>query len=172
MIQQFYMENDFTDLYPIVSILIFILYFCSIIDTIASLIARDISYIKLLAHGCVIIIASGIYLHNKYKTKPNMIMSAILVDDLFNYELKIYQDSIVEHEFNGFLGYKKIIKGKYFIKDSLLIFKNKPYDNDFLPDTCLIDTSQNAIYIETDSIGNFVKERNWLMFYDITYLKK
>ena len=94
-------------------------------------------------------------------------MTAVLKDDLFHYRLIFREDGTVENRENGIFGMSGTNFGKYKIDKNLIIFDKKPYDNDFLPDTLLIEKNQNALFMEKDSKGNFRTEKNWLNHFEI-----
>lgn len=94
-------------------------------------------------------------------------MTAVLKDDLYHYRLVFRKDRTVENQINGFMGFSKTIHGKYKIENDLIIFDPKPYDNDFIPDTMLIDKKLNAIFIGKDKNGNFRTVKEWLNHFEI-----
>ncbi|MFV0538369.1 MAG: hypothetical protein ACK5M3_13530 [Dysgonomonas sp.] len=94
----------------------------------------------------------------KESRKSERILTARLKDDLFHYTLIFREDGNCEHEIFGFLGYQEVIKGKYYFKGDTIIFTKKPYDNNFLPDTILIDKEEDKILLQRDSLGNFNKK--------------
>lgn len=94
-------------------------------------------------------------------------MTAVLKDDLYNYRLIFRKNNTVENQINGFMGFSQTISGKYKIENDLIIFNPKPYDNDFIPDTLLIDKKQNVIFKERDENGNFRTNKEWLNHFEI-----
>jgi hypothetical protein len=68
---------------------------------------------------------------------------------------------------DGAFGYNERFKGKYFMIGDTIIFKVKPYDNDFIPDTMLIDREQNAIFMERNDAGEFRRKKEWLNHFKI-----
>ena len=59
--------------------------------------------------------------------------------------------------------YSKVINGKYIFKGDTIIFTEKPYDNEWLPDTLLLDKNANTIFKEKDkNTGEFITEKHWL----------
>lgn len=159
--------------YGLIIIPIVLLYIFSFIDTFIALIrkGKETSRIKLAAHGIVIISIFAFNLYHSEVFKSEKIMTAILKDDLFHYRLVFRKDKTVENQINGFMGYSETIYGQYKIERDLIIFNPKPYDNDFIPDTMLIDKNQNAIFIEKDKYGNFWTEKKWLNHFEIEEIK-
>ncbi|WP_222597367.1 hypothetical protein [Hyunsoonleella aquatilis] len=94
-------------------------------------------------------------------------MTAILKDDLFHYTLILREDGTCENNVNGFLGFKEQFSGTYKIDGDTIIFTQKPYDNNFIPDTLLLDKKQNAIFINRDKEGKFNTEKEWLNHFKI-----
>ena len=155
--------------YGLIIIPIILLYTFSIFDTIISLIrnGKRTSKIKLTAHGIVLF---SIFVFNLYHSeifKSEKIMTAILKDDLFHYHLVFRKDKTVENQINGFMGFSETIYGQYKIENDLIIFSEKPYDNDFIPDTLFIDKEQDALFMEKDSNGKFRTDKEWLNHFKI-----
>lgn len=155
--------------YGLIVIPIILLYTFSIFDTIISLIRKGIktSKIKLTAHVIVLfsIFVFNLYHSEVFKSEP--IMTAVLKDDLYHYRLIFRKNNTVENQINGFMGFSQTISGKYKIENDLIIFNPKPYDNDFIPDTLLIDKKQNLIFMEKDKNGKFRTEKKWLNHFEI-----
>ena len=83
-------------------------------------------------------------------------------------ELFIFRENgNVENKESGVFGFSQTHHGKYKIEKDLIIFSERPYDTDFIPDTLLIDTNQNALFKEKDSKGNFRTEKEWLNHFKI-----
>ncbi|MBU2557267.1 MAG: hypothetical protein KJ578_05735 [Bacteroidetes bacterium] len=155
--------------YSLIIIPITLLYIFSITETIASIVrkGKQTSKIKLTAHGIVLF---SILIFNLYRSeifKSESIMSAVLKDDLYHHRLILRKNGNVENQTNGMFGFRETFHGKYKIESDLIIFSEKPYDNDFIPDTLLIDRKQGALFMEKDSIGNFRTNKEWLNHFEI-----
>ncbi|NLR94643.1 hypothetical protein HGP29_25790 [Flammeovirga sp. SR4] len=155
--------------YGLIIIPILLLYSFSIFDTIFELIRKgnQTSKIKLIAHGTILFSILTINLCHSEIFKSESIMTAVLKHDLYYYRLIFRKDNTVENQINGFMGYSETIYGKYKIENDLIIFNPKPYDNDFIPDTLLIDKKQNVIFMERDKNGDFKTEKEWLNHFKI-----
>ncbi|MDR7131373.1 hypothetical protein J2X69_003737 [Algoriphagus sp. 4150] len=155
--------------YGVIIASILILYVFSFLDTLISLIRRGkgISKVKLTAHGIVLLVILGFNLHHSEFFKSERMLTAILKDDLFHYRLIFRENGNVENHVSGFFGFSEIHRGKYRIDNELVIFSRKPYDNNFIPDTLLIDKNQNALFMDKDSEGNFRTEKEWLNHFEI-----
>jgi len=155
--------------FGLIIIPIVLLYSFSIFDTIFELIRKGnrTSKIKLIAHGTILISILTINLYHSEVFKSESIMTAVLKDDLYHYRLIFRKNNTVENQINGFMGYSQTISGKYKIENDLIIFKPKPHDNDFIPDTLLIDKKQNVIFMERDENGNFRTDKEWLNHFEI-----
>jgi len=155
--------------YSAIILPIIILYIISFFETIISIIKRGVknSKIKLIAHTIVLIaiIIFNLYHSELFKSKP--ILKAILRDDLFHHTLIFRENGKVENQIQGMFGYEKTYKGIYHFKEDTIIFSKKPYDNDFIPDTLLIDKYQNVIFMYKDKNGHFNKEIEWLNHFKI-----
>ncbi len=155
--------------YISIIISILFLYVFSFIETLISLIKKrkKTSNIKLIAYGIVLLSMVTLNLYKSEIFKSEIVMKAILKDDFYHYILVFRKDNSVENQINGFMGYSKTIHGKYKIEDNLIIFQPKPYTNNFIPDTILIDRKQNALFIEKDKNGNFRTQKEWLNHFKI-----
>jgi len=99
--------------------------------------------------------------------KSKRVMTAILKDDLFHYKLVFRKNGRVENHVYGMFGYTTAYNGRYELKDSLIAFSKRPYDNDFIPDTVLLDNTQHAIFINRNKDGGFDLEKEWLNHFEI-----
>lgn len=155
--------------YASVVIPIILLYIFSFIDTTISIIRKgeEISKIKLTAHVAVIqaIVLFNLFHSDTFKSKR--ILTAILKDDLYHYRLVFRENGNVENQSSGAFGFSKTYYGKYKIEKDLIIFIEKPYDNNFIPDTLLIDKIQNAIFLTKDNNGQFSNKKEWLNHFEI-----
>ncbi|MCL2328883.1 MAG: hypothetical protein FWC39_10295 [Bacteroidetes bacterium] len=155
--------------YPLVIIPVIILFVVSFVETITSVIKRGIhaNRIKLTAHSMIIVAIIILNVYNSELFKSKQILKAALKDDLFYYTLIFRENGNVENRIDGVFGYTEIIKGTYFFKGDTIIFSKKPYKNDFLPDTLLIDRNQGVIFITQNKNGQFSTEVEWLNHFKI-----
>lgn len=148
---------------------VIILYGISFVETLVSLFRKKFAYnrIKLAAHGAVllIIIFSGIFQSELFKSK--IVITAVLYDDLYQYKLLLRESGSAENQVNGPFGFSTTYYGNYTIKDSLIIFGKVPYDNDFIPDTLLLDKKQKSIFMLRDKHGNFTREKDFANYFEI-----
>lgn len=146
-----------------------ILYLISIIETIISIGRKGVksNKIKLFAHGIVIISIISLNVYHSELFKSKAVLSAVLKDDLFHYRLVFRENGTVENHINGFMGFSETIYGKYTFEKDLIVFSKKPYDNNFIPDTLLLDKKQNAIFITKNKKGMFETEKVWLNYFEI-----
>lgn len=96
---------------------------------------------------------------NSCKSKE-VIVDAILIDDLSNIELKLYNDNTFKVSSNYMFGTKEF-KGQYEISEDTIKFLDKPYDNNFIPDKVYIFEDKiifNIKKIDT-SFASFFKVR-------------
>ncbi|UBM61342.1 hypothetical protein LA303_07880 [Candidatus Sulfidibacterium hydrothermale] len=83
--------------------------------------------------------------------KSKILMKAVLVDDLSSLELKLRNNNTFELVSTSYLGSSEKFTGKYTIDNNKIIFNNRPYDNDFIPDTVYI--IKNKIIIKFNTAG-------------------
>lgn len=155
--------------YSIIIIPIILLYIVSFIETTISLIrkGKQTNKIKLTAHLVVILTIVLFNLFNSGTFKSKRILTAILKDDLYHYRLVFRENGDVENQAIGAFGFSKTYYGKYKIEKDLIIFSKKPYDNDFIPDTLLLDKEQNAIFLTKDKNGQFSNKKEWLNHFEL-----
>jgi hypothetical protein len=151
--------------YSVIVIPILLLYIFSFFDTILSLIRKGkmISRVKLIVHMTIFLVIAMLNIYHSELFKSEKIMSAVLNDDLYSYRLIFRKNGVVENQVNGMLGYSKTYFGEYKIEEKLIIFSKKPYENNFIPDTLLIDKEENAIFLskKTDN------KKEWLNHFKI-----
>ena len=145
------------------------LYFISIAETINSVQNEGIksNKIKLIVHGIVVISVISLIIYHSELFKSKAILTAVLKDDLYTYRLVFRENGNVENQIRGFMGFSLTMHGKYTIENNLIIFSKKPYDNDWLPDTLLLDRKQNAIFITKNEKGEFETKKEWLNYFEI-----
>ena len=155
--------------YGLIIIPIVIAYLVSIFETIFSLIRKGIKLnkIKVISHLIVIGFIILISIINSDLFKSKRIVTATLKDDLYHYTLILRENGKCENNAFGMFGYTEKFNGEYYLKNDTIIFTTKPYDNDFLPDTVLLDTVQGAIFINKDKNGDFVTKKSWLNHFEI-----
>jgi hypothetical protein len=155
--------------YGLIIIPIIILYIVSFGDTIISSIKRGFKQnkIKVIFHGLVIltIILTNILQSDLLKSKR--ILTATLKDDQFYYTLVFRENGSCENQVSGIFGFQEVFHGQYRFQGDTIIFSKKPYDNNFIPDTLLIDRKEKAIFINKDKEGNFSTTKEWLNHFEI-----
>jgi hypothetical protein len=155
--------------YGLIIIPIIILYIVSFGDTFISLIKRGFKQnkIKVIFHGLVIstIILTNILQSDLLKSKR--ILTATLKDDQFYYTLVFRENGSCENQVSGIFGFQEVFHGKYRFQGDTIIFSKKPYDNNFIPDTLLIDRKEKVIFINKDKEGNFSTTKEWLNYFEI-----
>ena len=156
--------------YKIILIII-LLYLISIIDFISCLKNQnwDISPFKLIPHSLVFLTVILINLHFSELIKSPAILIAHLHDDLSSQELVFRENGIVENKVSGIFGYSEQINGEYRIENNLIIFLQKPYDNDFIPDTLLLDKSQHALFLNKKN-NEFERAKIGLNYFEIEFM--
>ena len=83
------------------------------------------------------------------------------------YTLIFRENGTCENHLNGFLGYEEKFNGQYLLKGDTIIFTIKPYNNDFLPDTLLLDVKQKAIFMQKNKMGKFITKKEWLNHFEL-----
>ena len=70
--------------------------------------------------------------------KSKILLKAVLVDDLSSLELKLRENNTFELVPISYLGSFEKFTGEYKITGNKIIFIDRPYDSDFIPDTVYI----------------------------------
>lgn len=155
--------------YALIILPVLLLYVISFINTLISAIRKGIKQnkIKIISHLLLLIAILIINLLQSELVKPKRILTATLKDDLFRYTLIFRENGNCENEVYGVFGFHETIKGKYKLNGDTILFIKKPYDNNFIPDTLLIDKKANAIFIKKDAKGNFQAKKEWLNHFEI-----
>lgn len=139
------------------------IYFVSLMSTLISVIKAGVKenklHVLILSFPIILFLASCVYDAEFHKSKR--VLTAGLKDDLFYYTLIFRENGDCEHEIAGFLGYEEVIKGRYYFKGDTIVFTKKPYNNNFIPDTILVDKEDEKILLQRDSLGNFNRKYNY-----------
>ena len=96
----------------------------------------------------LVVIANEIFQSDILKSK--VILKAHLEDDLPRLDLILREDNTFEMISTTMFS-ENIREGVYEFEDGKIIFKNKAYDNDFIPDTITI--VNDTIYLKFNSNG-------------------
>ena len=111
---------------------------------------------------------TGVEIYQAEFWRSERVLEARLNDDLFSYFLILRENGQAEMEVDGFLGFHDVHHGEYLLKEDKLIFTVIPYDKEgFIPDTVLIDLSQEAVFIEKLETGEFDTQKQWLNHFNI-----
>ncbi|RZL37283.1 MAG: hypothetical protein EOO96_05345 [Pedobacter sp.] len=155
--------------FPYLITTIFITYVVSFLETLASLLKNGFrtNKIKRVFHVSLLsfIVLLTVFQSELFKSKK--ILTAVLEDDLYRYTLILRKNGNCEIENVGIFSYNKTTYGHYSFKGDTILFQKKPYDNDFIPDTLLIDRKQKVIFITKDDSGTFVKSKSFLNHFSI-----
>ncbi len=148
---------------------IILIYIICLICMLISLCRKGIgtNKVRLIFHGMVMLVAMLINIAYSETFKSERVLTATLKDDLFHYTLVFRKNGMVENQINGFLGYTQTIKGEYYTKGDTIIFTKKPYENNFIPDTMLVDRDKKAIFMNKNEAGEFATEKTWLNYFEI-----
>jgi hypothetical protein len=146
-----------------------ILYIVSFIDTLISTIKTGFvkNKVKVLSHGFVILAILSVNLFQSDLFKSKRVLVATLKDDLSLHTLVFRENGKCENEVSGIFGVHEVYHGQYKFSGDTIIFQKKPYENDFIPDTLLIDENLKAIFMEKDTQGHFNKTKGFLNHFNI-----
>lgn len=109
-----------------------------------------------------------LYLYSSDIFKSRPVLEASLKDDLSFSVLTFREDGTCDHDITMMFGLQENFKGAYYFRGDTIIFTKVPYDvPTFIPDTILVDKSQDAIFLYKDSSGNFRTQPQWLNHFKI-----
>ncbi|MCT4640229.1 MAG: hypothetical protein N4A72_21205 [Bacteroidales bacterium] len=146
-----------------------ILFLITLITTITWLIDKGLRKIKFMFY-IHLLAFFGIALCILYTTdvfRSKKVLDIALIDDLSRIDIEFRENGCFETTVSGILFFERICNGKYHIKRDTIFFIDKPYDNDFIPDTLIIDRDKNAIFFNRDSNGEFNREKTFLNYFEI-----
>ncbi|MBI9060082.1 MAG: hypothetical protein JEZ01_20110 [Labilibaculum sp.] len=150
-----------------------LLFSITLLITIILVIREGVKINKLItiSHGISLIVILLFFLHNSELLKSKKVLDASLIDDLSRIDLIFRENGNFETNISGMFGYSERLKGKYIIKNDSIIFLNKPYTNDFIPDTIIIDNDKNAIFFSKNKDGEYSREKLFVNYFDINLNK-
>lgn len=109
-----------------------------------------------------VLIALAIYLPRTELLKSKPVLKARLVDDLNALNLTLREDNTFELIPESWMGTFEEFTGKYEVLENRIVFLNRPYDNDFIPDT--VDIYKDKIILN----GNINKpDTSFARFFEI-----
>jgi len=108
-------------------------------------------------------------LYNSEFLKSKKVLDASLIDDLTRIDLIFRENGKFETNISGMFCYSESIKGRYFIRKDSIFFLDKPYSNDFIPDTVIIDNDKSAIFFRKNKNGEFSREKSFVNYFEINY---
>ena len=148
---------------------ILLLYVFTLFITLNKIAKNGIKSNKIIvgAHVVFILFIFSNYILESELFKSKRKYTGTLKDDLAHYTLIFRENGTCENHLNGFLGYEEKFNGQYLLKGHTIIFLIKPYDNDFLPDTLLLDIKQKAIFTQKNKFGKFITKKEWLNHFEL-----
>ncbi len=162
---------------PFILILIFwwlaipliLIYIITLAITIIKIFRKGIrrNIILFTIHSITILalISSSLYHSEIFKSK--IVLEANLHDDLSGISLILRENQKFECTSYGLFGMIEKKTGRYVQQKDTIIFLNKPYTNNFIPNKIIIDNTQNAIFFLKDNKGNYVKEKEFASYFEI-----
>lgn len=109
----------------------------------------------------------GFNLYQSELLKSRILLDATLVDDLSSINLVLRENGQFETTSNGMFGFTEKISGKYKKNNDTIIFLDKPYSNDYIPDKVIVDKQDSAIYFKRNFNGEISKEKTFVNYFRI-----
>ena len=122
---------------------IFIIFF------VVGLIKKDKKVVPIFIGVIVIIAATEILKSEVFKSEK--ILEATLHDDLSAINLTLRKNNSFEVYVATAFGFTENFKGKYKLINDKIVFLDKHYDNDFIPDTLTIDKDKIIFKFDKDN---------------------
>ncbi len=148
---------------------VLVIYVITLIKTIADFFFEKprIYHIRTFVHlyGLTILTVATLYDSELFKSKK--LLSATLIDDLSSISINLRNDNTFDTHVSGMFGYSEEYRGKYELKGDTIIFLNRPYENNFIPDRVLINHADSAIYINKLKNGEFDQTRSFVNYFRI-----
>lgn len=120
-----------------------------------------------VSHGTVILFAMSYGLISSELLKSKTILDATLMDDLSGINIIFRSDNSFKTTSFGMFGFVDRYKGEYKLDEDTIVFFNKRYSNDFIPDTLLISIKDSALFFNKNSLGEFNKEKSFVNYFEI-----
>ncbi len=148
---------------------IVILYIFSLSNTILSIIKKGIKQnkVKVIFHGIVLFSIILTKIVQSEILKSERIMTAILIDDICYYTLVLRENGKCENEIIGMFGFHLVTYGNFKLNGDTIVFIKNPYENNFVPDSLLINKKEKAIFINKEIDGTFSTKKKWLNYFKI-----
>jgi hypothetical protein len=93
-----------------------------------------------------LVITAAIFINRSGVFESPVIIEAILKDDLYALTLVLREDNSCSIRAVGMFDVSSNYHGEYELKGDTIIFKKKPYDNNFIPDTVYIHNKRKIIF--------------------------
>ena len=111
----------------------------------------------------------GLSIKDSELMKSEKILESILIDDLTSINLILRKDGSFETISNTIYG-SDAITGEYNLIGDTIFFKDRAYDNDFIPNRILIDEERQRIWIKTKEGGKFDTTEYFAGYFEIRYI--
>lgn len=122
-----------------------------------------------MTHALSLFVILLFCIYNSEFLKSKKVLDASLIDDLSRIDLIFRENGKFETNISGMFCYSESIKGRYFIRKDSIFFLDKPYSNDFIPDTVIIDNDKSAIFFRKNNDGEFSREKSFVNYFEINY---
>ena len=109
----------------------------------------------------------GFNLYQSELLKSRILLDATLVDDLSSINLVLRENGQFETTTNGMFGFTEKISGKYKKNNDTIIFLDKPYSNDYIPDKVVVDRQDSAIYFKRNFNGEISRVKTFVNYFRI-----
>jgi hypothetical protein len=160
----FYLFLDsFFDKIWVLSFILLLLFGLVFIIVAVKGLMKKVRFMPIVIAGVILTIAA-VEIAKSETFKSPIILKAALKDDLSVIYLVLRKDKTFEVNVASMFNNEKF-KGAYQLNDNKLIFLNKHYSNDFIPDTMTI--AQDKIYFQFDNTGKPLS--NFAAYFTITH---
>lgn len=119
--------------------------------------------------GILILIEFSLYGSEIFKSE--VILEAILIDDLSSITIKLRADNTFDTIVHGMFGYVERLSGEYRLNQDTIIFHEPPYLNDFIPNKLIIDKRDSALYFNKLDSVEFDRTKSFVNYFEIRNIK-
>ncbi len=123
---------------------------------------------EVIVSGLFLLVILGFKTKESEILKANKIFEAKLIDDLSGINLILREDGTFETESYTIYG-GDVITGKYELIGDTIVFKDKPYDNDFMPNRVLIDKERQRVWVKRLEDGRFDTTEYFAGFFEVRF---
>lgn len=122
-------------------------------------------------HGFALLSIFSLCVYESELLKSRAIVDATLIDDMSSINIKLRVNGRFQTTSTGMFFYQERRTGNYIFRGDTIVFLDRPYSNNFIPNRILVSKKDSTIYISKDKDGNFSREKTFANFFRINKIK-